>query len=341
MKIIHLMIDGGLGGAETFLLRLANALQRRGHPQLVVLTPKAEHEAYLAEHGIPFRTMRFDTISKLLTLPRLRYLFMREKPDAAVAWMNRAGRNLPGGRHLTVGRIGNPYNLKNFRRCDMVIANSPDLVEHAVKANRPDARMIANFIDLPEFRPVDRSAITRPLLFASGRLNPIKGFDVLIRSLKAVDAHLWIAGVGPELSSLQDLARTEGVADRVEFLGWRRDIPALLAASDIFVLPSRGEGTSNSLLEAAAAGKPIVTTDGRSVSWFLTDDVDSLIVPVNDVAALSDAVGRLVSNRSDAERIGSAAQRLYQELFSEDAICDQWLTALREGITEKTGRSPT
>ncbi|SKA11945.1 glycosyltransferase [Consotaella salsifontis] len=339
MKIHHLIIDGGSGGAETFLSRLARALQARGHPQHVILTANAPQEEYMRRHDVPHTVLDFGKLSKPFSLLKMRRIVNRERPDAIVAWMSRSGRNIPRGRHLTVGRLGNRYKIDNFKRCDLIVGNSPDLVEFAIQGGRPDARLITNFIELSPFPPIDRSHIRRPLLLACARLNPAKGFDVLLHALTRLDAHLWIAGVGKLREELESLAIRLGVADRVEFLGWRSDVPALLAAADVFVFPSRWEGTSNSLLEAAAAAKPIVTTSGLSVSWFLEHEKSALIVPVDDEEALARAVQRLVSEPNLGHQLGLAAQRIYQSTFSEDAVCDQWIKTLAEAIEAKAAAS--
>jgi glycosyltransferase involved in cell wall biosynthesis len=324
MKVLHFLISGGMGGAEMFFIRLGRALHGRGMPQHMVLTPNAQREAYLAEHGVPHTVIDFDRGLKIGAHLALYRTLHREKPDVVVAWMDRAGRNLPHGRFRTVGRIGNFYALDNYRRCEFIVANSPELVAHA-QAHGREAAMIPNFVELAEGPAAALDRPKRPLLFAAGRLHPNKGFDVLIRALPGLDAHLWIAGTGgDELPNLQRLAGELGVSDRVEFLGWRSDIAALLRTADIFVLPSRIEGTSNAILEAMAAARPIVTTTGPSVSWFLKDGENARLVPPDDAEALRMALGGFIGDPAVAERMGVAARAAYDQQFGEEAIVKAW-----------------
>ncbi|MEF2074529.1 glycosyltransferase [Consotaella aegiceratis] len=334
MKIIQLMFSAGRGGTEVFYARLGRALHERGHPQHMIMGPHPDRERYFSDHGVPYTTLNFSHPWKFFSLWRLRKIVERERPDALVAWKVRAARNAPTGSHLLIGRVGLFYDIKQFSRCDLIVANSPELTEHAHGAGRSDARFIANFAEISNEPAADRSAVPGCLLFTSARLTEQKGLDTLIRALPSVDATLWIAGSG-DPTALRALAAEVGVADRVEFLGWRNDVSALLKAADIFVLPSRREGTSNALLEAAAAGKPIVTTSGASVSWFLQDRVNARVVPVDDVPALASAIGEVATDPTLAARLGEGARARYLESFSEDAICSQWLDLIEEMAERK------
>jgi glycosyltransferase involved in cell wall biosynthesis len=340
MKVLHFLLSRGVGGAETFFVRLGRALHQRGTPQHMVTTPNEQREAYLHAHGVPFTVLDFDRVSKWKAMQTLRDLVQHEQPDIIVAWMDRAGRNMPRGKHRTIGRIGGFYELKNYKRCELIVANSPELIEHARREGRDDAVLITNFVELAGHPPVDRGQIAKPLLFSAGRLSDQKGYDVLIRALAGLDAHLWLAGRGGgQLENLQALASEVGVANRVEFLGWRADVPALLAASDIFVMPSRYEGTSNAILEAMAAGKTIVTTAGTSVSWFLKDGVNARIVPADDPPALAAAIAELIRDPGLAARLGAAAKETCRAEFGEDAITARWLEVM-EGLRQTPKAQP-
>jgi glycosyltransferase involved in cell wall biosynthesis len=101
------------------------------------------------------------------------------------------------------------------------------------------------------------------LLFSAANLEPRKGFDVLLAAFAQLDdrdTRLIIAGDGPLEGSLMQQAAQLGISERVHFLGFRDDVPALLRRADVFVLSSRSEGMAVSMLEAMAAGKPIVVT---------------------------------------------------------------------------------
>src|SRR5207244_1839586 len=119
----------------------------------------------------------------------------------------------------------------------------------------------------------------------AGRLDAQKGVDVLLQALAGVIGsvprfHLLVAGRGPQAAALQSLARQLGVNAHAHFLGWRDDVPAILGVSDLFVLPSRWEGMPNAVLEAMAAGLPVVATRADGIAELVDHDETGLVVAI-------------------------------------------------------------
>ena len=155
------------------------------------------------------------------------------------------------------------------------------------------------------------------LFLTTARLDPQKGLDVLLRAARSVEgARFVIAGVGGELARLERQADELGVRERIVFLGHRTDVPALLAASDAFVLPSLFEGTPLSLLEAMAAGKAVVASAIPGTDELVVDDENGLLVPVRDAKALAQALRRVVADAELRVRLGAAARRTVQTAHS-------------------------
>ena len=144
-----------------------------------------------------------------------------------------------------------------------------------------------------------------------GRVVPIKRVDVLLRALAlARDAgplRLLVVGDGEIRPRLQELSRELGIADRVRFLGYRRDLTTIASAADIAVLTSANEGTPVSLIEAAAAGCPAVATRVGGVPEVVTPDT-GLLVPPDDPEAAAAALRRLGSDGDLRARLGEAAR---------------------------------
>jgi glycosyltransferase involved in cell wall biosynthesis len=136
-----------------------------------------------------------------------------------------------------------------------------------------------------------------------------------------------IAGDGPLEAELHQEAKSLGIADRVCFTGFRRDVPDLLAAFDIFVQPSLWEGLSISLIEALAAGKPIVATDIESSREILVPGENGLLVAPADETALARAIEQLTLNPGLAERLATNARRAAAVRFSEQRMVEQVLAA--------------
>jgi len=184
---------------------------------------------------------------------------------------------------------------------------------------------------------------TRPLVLTPARLNAQKGHDTLLAAISEVPEALFLlAGDGPERERLEALAAELGVADRVRFLGRREDIPQLLAASDVFALPSLYEGSSLAVLEAMAAGIPIVSSAIGGTDELIDDGRSGLLVPPGDAAAWAAALRRLLADprlRRDLaararERVDAGLRREQNaervEAAYRDLLAGQDLEALPE-----------
>jgi glycosyltransferase involved in cell wall biosynthesis len=149
----------------------------------------------------------------------------------------------------------------------------------------------------------------RPLVLTPARLNAQKGHPVLLEAIAEVpDALFLFAGEGPEREPLEALAEQLGVADRVRFLGRREDVPELLAACDVFALPSLYEGTSLAVLEAMAAGIPIVSSAIGGTDELVEDGRSGILVPPGDPTALAAALRRVLEDADLRKSLAAAAR---------------------------------
>lgn len=322
MKTIQLIVGSQDGGAETAFIRVGIALSKRGYSQHLVLSPHVERQRLLSDAGVEHTVIDFDAFKGIPGRLKFSSLMRKIQPDIAVAWMNRAARRLKPGPHKLIGRIGGNYDFRKYRHCDWIIVNSQPLLERAHAENFHNVTLIPNFV--PDQLHARTEPSTGKFILAAGRLHHQKAFDILIEAMKHTDYELRIAGDGDCRGNLEQLARTHCVEHRVSFLGWRNDIQDLIESADIIAIPSRYEGMSNFLLEAMAAAKPIVASNGDGVSWFLKNSVDSLIVSVDDPEELATAINRLRDDKSLATRLGQTARNHFLNQFSEDAVCNAW-----------------
>ena len=174
----------------------------------------------------------------------------------------------------------------------------------------------------------------RPLILTIGRHVYYKGFDVLIRSLREVDADLWIGGRGPLTDSLHRVAQECGAADRVRFLGFIPDdqLVAYYDACDVFCLPSteRAEQFGLVQLEAMHCGKPVVATRlGTGVEYVTIDGSTGLLVAPDDPIELAAALRSLLADADVRRRFGEAGKRRVQEVFSVDQMVTKTIDVYR------------
>jgi glycosyltransferase involved in cell wall biosynthesis len=176
---------------------------------------------------------------------------------------------------------------------------------------------------------VDRSGREGCTFLYVGRLDPEKGLDVLLRAFEEVPGRLVLAGSGTEEERLRAAA-----GERIEFLGPRdRDeLPALYAEADVFVLPSLSEPWGMVLLEAAAAGLPLVATDAAGAAWEVVEnDRNGYRVPAGDVGALAEALRLLAVDPARRARLGDRSAEIARR-FSPEA----WASGLANAVRRVT-----
>ena len=207
--------------------------------------------------------------------------------------------------------IENSELLKPFAAKCVVIPYGVDL-EYWRSLNSADAAEIA---ELKRQHPRH--------IVALGRLVPYKGFDVLVRAMRHVDARATIIGEGPQQDHLERLAAELGVADRIQFVGRlsRHGIKMLFYAADVMAFPSVTEAEAYGIVqaEAMATGLPIVNTNlPTAVPWVARHDQEALTVPPNDPIALANALNKILDQPDLARRLGAAASNRATNEFSED-----------------------
>jgi glycosyltransferase involved in cell wall biosynthesis len=175
---------------------------------------------------------------------------------------------------------------------------------------------------------VDREAVRATLGFAAsdhvmtmvGTFKRQKGHEVLVRAFEGVvrrhrDLHLLLVGDGELAGAVRRQVEAARLSDRVHFLGTRRDVGALLAASDSFVLPSLWEGLPIALIEAMASRLPVVATDVSGTRQVMLDGVTGWLVPPGDADRLEAAINALLADTDEAARRASAARERIESAF--------------------------
>ena len=270
-RVLHVIGGAGAGGMERHVADLARAQADAGADVGVAGHPSILKGLAPGVRAIPIDLSR--SRRRPDALWALRRAVLADAPDIVHAHGSKAAAMTTGAMRLARRApvsVATAHGLKRspapYRGHAALIAVSNAAAQ---QLRRQDAIVIPNGIDPPTL-PDDagRDATlhacgfdgARPVALAVGRLAPVKGYDILLRAWRGLHADLAIAGDGPERAALEALSVDLGVDDRVRFLGWRDDIPALLAGADLMVLSSRREGFPYTLVESLHVGTPVVAT---------------------------------------------------------------------------------
>jgi glycosyltransferase involved in cell wall biosynthesis len=261
------------------------------------------------------------------------------------AWLARVP-GIVGTAQLYMELRGNPHYPLALRPYRRIIAVSEEVKARYAQDLRVPARklvVVRNGILVPPSNPSANAALraelirNRPdyLVLTPARLHPQKGHAILLAAASLVpEATFVMAGDGPLHAELEQQARALGVADRCVFLGYRPDVPALLAAADLVVLPSLFEGLPVSVLEAMAAQRPVVATAIGGTDEAITDDETGLLVPAGDSTALATAIQRVRADPALAERLAAAGRKRAEREFSSARTASEVMKVYDEVMAE-------
>jgi glycosyltransferase involved in cell wall biosynthesis len=351
LNVLQLIPTLDRSGAEKQMVLLATGLPRdRFRVEVAALTRLGPYEAELRAAGIPVTS-----IGKRLKLDPGAFLrlvrFLKAKRfDVLQTWIfaadtyGRAAARLAGVPVVVTAEMAVDYwkgrtelAIDRFlaHRTDRVVGNSDAVVAFYRQVGIPEDRlaMIPSGIGDEEPPTVDPAAVRAsfgwpgdaPLVLFAGRLAPQKGVDDLLAALDLLqhvrpDVRTLIAGDGPLRGRLEGLAHAYRLDGAVRFLGHRDDVPRLLAAADLLVLPSLYEGLPNVVLEAMRFRKPVVATDAPGTTEVVEDGRTGLLVPRQHPPALTQAIRTVIEDRDRARRLGDAGRARVEAEFRADAM---------------------
>jgi glycosyltransferase involved in cell wall biosynthesis len=344
VRVLHVIQEMRTGGAERVVVSLARGAQASGHAVAIASAPGELLEELDGIEVFPLPLLgRRPSAVPGATL-RLRRVLRKWQPH--IVHCHNPGMAIVTSLATLRGRMPKalvsvhgvpdedwPRTAKVLRLTGLpVVACGPGvevaLAEHGLRA----AATIWNGVSSAP-PPADRAELERTwrippgnrLVLAVGRLVSAKNHALAIQALAEVDdATLVIVGEGPLRNELEDAARRAGVHDRVVFAGLRPDARALIGAADAVVVSSRSEGLPMVVLEALAAGTPVVATAVRGVREILEDEQNALLIPPGDPVRLAKAIQRVVSDERLAGRLADTGRRLAGE-HTEETMVDAFL----------------
>ncbi len=346
LSVVHVSWHLGVGGGELFLRDLASSLAGRDVEQHVfAVGPGGLVAGDLQAAGVPVAAFGKRTKLGLLTIRRLSAAMRRIRPDVVhthgeggLFWGLPAARlaGLPAVSLVYQNHRGSWVKGQAARRLlrwpRRVIAGSRDVERFMIhELAVPPGRITTIPCGiLPRTFAVDRAPASDggPVLLTVGRLVPEKGHRVLVAAFARIrarhpGARLRIVGDGPRRAGIEQAAREAGVADAVELPGTIYPTGDALRSADLFVFPSLVEPQGLALLEAFAAGVPVVASRTGGIPEMLEDGVDGLLAAPGDAADLARAIARMLA--SPALRSACVAHaRTRLEAFDVATIADRY-----------------
>jgi glycosyltransferase involved in cell wall biosynthesis len=339
------------GGAEGQLVSLARGLRGSPYtPVVACLSAVSEpHASLLASAGIEVKLFPRRGGRDLSRLRALSSWLRSRRPAVVHSWLVGANAYAYGATRLCGARpfvassrtsmsiessIARILHGWVFRRADAVIANSRAVGEFTSRyygVRRSSIHVVPNGVDMELFAGRDEAAGAiraeagaapgSPLVGTVGRLSPEKNIALFVSAAEAIGtvmpgARFVVAGDGPERAALERESAERGLSGRILFLGDRADIPSVLSGMDIFVLPSATEGLPNAVMEAMAAGLPVVATRVGGTPEVVTEGVTGRLVDPGDAGAISRVVVELLGDAEGSRSMGSAGRERIRSEFS-------------------------
>jgi glycosyltransferase involved in cell wall biosynthesis len=353
------------GGMETHLRDLAVRQAKQMQVRVMVANSARQDERSVTDGVDVWRLARWGMIASMPVCPRMVWAIRQSpadlvhlhmpNPGAAFAFLlsGHRGKLVLTHHADTLGRktlrkFSDGFVKATMDRADAIIVTSRRYLDSSeeLAPYRAKCHVIPLGIDPKPIGPGPRRTLDtravdgRPNLLAIGRLVPYKGFDVLLRAMQQVEAHLTIIGTGPQRAELQSLSERTQVSDKVSILGRVEDLRPYFEAASIFVLPSvtRAEAFGIVQMEAMAAEIPVINTDIDSgVPEVSLHCKSGLTVPPGDANALADAINQLLSQPNLCRQYGAAGRERVLKEFNVDSMVEKTLVVYRTFREQSTG----
>ncbi|MDO8435379.1 MAG: glycosyltransferase [bacterium] len=337
VNIVHIIPTLNRGGAERIVVDLLKHIDRkRFSPSLITLKSSGALRDEIEAAGIPHISFTASRLGGALVVNRLARAITSLKPDivhthlfGADAWGIRAARKAKVPCIITTehnvnrdeSRTRRIIKSRALREVTRVIAVSPAVARFARETYgvaEDKISVIPNGIDLTHYGH-DRRNDQKFRIGALGRLEEQKGFRFLIEALAMLPDRDWqcvIAGEGTQKQKLETLSRKMGVSSRVQLVGGRADVPALLATFDVLVLPSLWEGQGIVLLEAGAAGVPVIASRVDGIAEMLAGKEAALLTAPGDARGIMLALRWVREHTEAANAMAARWKRMIEKEYT-------------------------
>lgn len=365
-KLCTVHIETGMNslGGPTQVVYLVDGLIRRGHEaNLICPAGSGIHQEMLAA-GLPVVPIRFRNELDITLFFKILSFLRKSQPDivhlhsrrGADFWGGIAARICKTSAVILSRRVDYPINnrfiskLKYGYLCDKIITVSNAIREILIAGGVEPSKIVCvhSTIDASVYGnggdgllrkelgiPEDALliGIIAQLIERKGHKYLFEAFPTVLK--KCPNARLLVLGKGVLLPKLKQHAERLGIADKVIFAGFRRDIPRILSELDLLVHPAIMEGLGVAILQAMAAGLPVIATPVGGIPEVVRDGVSGLLIPPKDSDALGQAILSILPYPDVRRHMGEEGRRIVREQFSVDRMVDRTLRVYEEVLVSK------
>ncbi len=360
MNILFLRSILDTYGASKMMFQLADGLIDKGYKIVFGSDNQDNFKAYLNTRGIrhyaiPLNPNKKNVITFLVSLIKIAFIVKKEKINLIHShhrWSSFISFFV--SKVFRIPLITTYHGIsQNNRRLtlwgDRVISVSEDAKSHLIgyfKVNPGNIVVIHNGVKISDdFDNAEDTSnhFSETKIAYIARLSPEKDHKTLFQALKRVlkdfpSLRVLLVGTGPLENELRDLAFNIGISNNIDFIGEVDDINSILKRVDFIVLSSFTEGMPISILEALAAGKPVVATDVGDVGALVINNKTGYLVPPKNPKKLADAIYLMLSNKEKAKEMGKNGRMLIKENFGIDKMVEQTENLYLELLNHKFAR---
>lgn len=381
IRVLEMIDDASIGGGQVHVLILARHLNREVFEVSIACEGRGFLADEARKSGIEVIPVSMDNRIRLKTFREVNRIFRTSDFDilhthgGTAGFWGRIGSFFTGKPIVRIHSYhGMHYLTKNYsfprrlRIMDQLLLSLSDRVICVCRSDyqkgleagivsKKKGTIIHYGIEQEKFQTSGQRSVLRnhygldgsAIVFGNvGRLHVQKGQCYLLEAFQAVknnhpQAWLWIIGEGELKDELEKQSKDLDIHASVQFLGARTDVPALLSAMDIFILPSLWEGQPISIMEAGAAGKPVIATNIDGIADLLESEKNALLVPAKDPKALAGAMMRLIEDAGLRDRLSASVKATVSEGYTAEKMAkemgDLYLEACNKRIAfRKTQR---
>lgn len=363
LRILHTESSPSLGGQELRILLEMERMVARGIESVLVARPETPiiREARLrglTAYEVPMRfnldPLSMWQIARVIKRHRIQVLNAHNSKDG---WTAAPIARLMGLKVVRARHIANPIRASKSSQliygplCDAVMTTSESIKAHMIDRGIPADKIISvpTGIDTAQFESAQPGSLRTdlgipnhvPLVGQVAVLRGDKGPESFVRAAQILiqqgsDAWFVLVGEGPSRKKVEKILAEGGHGDRIKLAGFRRDIPAVLADLNLFVLAAHAaEGVPQAVLQAHAARRPVIATDRGGINEVAIDQKTARVVPPRDPAALACAIQELLSSPEKAQALATGGYTLVKAQYTLEHMLEK-MESLYRGLLQQT-----